>query len=426
MEKRVLVLSNNCFSKSGANGRTLEKIFCDYKKENIAQIYIKPERPDFDFCNNYYCITDKDMVLSILFRKSGKILKNTSISNIYENTSVTVKNKTVSKCLIRNLVWNLGNWKSKQLNKWLNTITPDFIFFQAGDSPFMYKIARTISIDLKIPLIFYNTEGYIFKNFNYIEKKLKSDFLYDIYHNILKRQYEKTLIHSKKIIYNCEKIKLDSDKLFNVDSEIIMTSSSHFYYDNNYCHNTFCYAGNLGVGRADALILLAKYLYEINNDFCIDIYGKATKEIIKKLKIANGINYCGFVNYKKINDIYHKHQFLIHVESFEEFYIKDLEYAFSTKIADLLASNRVIISFSPDNYASAQYFKKYDASFQINTKNSKDVKDRLKLIIENSDLQNRLIKNAKYVSITNHNEEKSKVKFNSIVNAMLFKENTVE
>ena len=419
MNKKVLVLSNNCFSKSGSNGRTLEKFFYDYKTENIAQIYIKKEDPDFEFCNKYYCITDNDMVKSIILRKSGNVVdyipKNIANDNF---KSIAITNKTAFKCLMRHVVWTLGKWKSKKLKQWLNTFNPDFIFFQAGDSPFMYKIARILSCELKIPLIFYNTEGYIFKEFNYIEKKLKSDCIYNIYHYILKKQYKKTLMYSTKVIYNCEKIKLDSDNLFNKESEVIMTSCSNFNYDSCYEANTFCYTGNLGVGRANALILLGESLNKINSGFHIDVYGKATKDMMDKFKVSKGINYCGFVDYKKIYEIYHKHQFVIHVESFDEFYIKDLEYAFSTKIADLLASNRVIISFSPDNYASSYYFKKFNSAFQINTMNSKDVEKKLGLIINDTKLQAEIVKNAKYISKLNHNENNVIDKFNKIVESI--------
>lgn len=419
MNKKVLVLSNNCFSKSGSNGRTLEKFFCDYKMENIAQIYIKKENPDFEFCNKYYCITDKDMMKSIILRKSGNVVNDIITKNTNDNSkSIAITNKTAFKCLVRHLVWTLGKWNSKNLKQWIKTINPDFIFFQAGDSPFMYKIARRLSCELKIPLVFYNTEGYIFKGFNYIEKRLKSDSIYSIYHYVLKKQYEKTLMHSIKVIYNCEKIKLDSDNLFNKESEVIMTSSSNFDYDSCYKPNTFCYTGNLGVGRAEALILLGESLYKMNKEFHIDIYGKATENMIDKFKTSKGVNYCGFVDYKQIYEIYHNNQFIVHVESFDAFYIKDLEYAFSTKIADLLACNRTIISFSPDNCASANYFKKYNSAFQINSTNLKDIEEKLKLIINDNILQTELIKNAKYVSKLNHNEENIMSKFNAIVESI--------
>ena len=50
---RLLVLSNNSFSKSNSNGRTLGSLLQGWPKDKIAQFCISTDGPDFEVCDNY-------------------------------------------------------------------------------------------------------------------------------------------------------------------------------------------------------------------------------------------------------------------------------------------------------------------------------------------------------------------------------------
>lgn len=63
---RVLVISNNGFSKTKSNGRTLGSLFQGWPKEILAQFYISSDNLDFGVCNNYFNFTDKEALLSLL------------------------------------------------------------------------------------------------------------------------------------------------------------------------------------------------------------------------------------------------------------------------------------------------------------------------------------------------------------------------
>ena len=63
---KVLVISNNCFSKTDSNGRTLAGFFYDYPKDKLAQFYIQNATPDFEVCNNYFRVTDSEALSSFL------------------------------------------------------------------------------------------------------------------------------------------------------------------------------------------------------------------------------------------------------------------------------------------------------------------------------------------------------------------------
>ena len=68
---RVLVISNNCFSKTDSNGRTLGNFFVGWPKDRLAQFYIQNASPDFEVCENYFRVTDGQAVKALLGKAAG-------------------------------------------------------------------------------------------------------------------------------------------------------------------------------------------------------------------------------------------------------------------------------------------------------------------------------------------------------------------
>ena len=67
---RILVISNNSFSKTSSNGRSLGNLFIGWPKDKIAQFCISTTEPDYDICDNYYLLTDKSLLNA--FKRFGK------------------------------------------------------------------------------------------------------------------------------------------------------------------------------------------------------------------------------------------------------------------------------------------------------------------------------------------------------------------
>ena len=158
--KKVLVIANNCFSKTNSNGRTLGNLFCTYDKTKLAQFYISGVE-DGDFCDNYFNVSDSDVIKSIMpFLKKKKTSDNKSVSGVE-------RKRNVKNMIIRNVIWNLGFWKSKEFKKWLDDFNPDCVLLQVGDCAFMIKLALWIAKKYKAEIFLYNSEAYYFKENNY-------------------------------------------------------------------------------------------------------------------------------------------------------------------------------------------------------------------------------------------------------------------
>jgi hypothetical protein len=94
MKLRPLIISNNPFSKTSNNGKTLESIFDNQNFINISQLYFTSyQNPDYSFCDNYFRITDKDVLKNIYKRKYGNKINN--LDNIdYSTNKIIFKKKS--------------------------------------------------------------------------------------------------------------------------------------------------------------------------------------------------------------------------------------------------------------------------------------------------------------------------------------------
>ena len=132
---KVLIVSHNVFSKTESMGKTLEGYFKDFDSNELAQFYIHSQIPTSKICKNYYRITDKDAIKSILGFKAGKVFtendirtsRNDSRTDIGVTASIyqRARKRTPLVYLARNLRWKLSHWNNKALQKWLDEFEPD-------------------------------------------------------------------------------------------------------------------------------------------------------------------------------------------------------------------------------------------------------------------------------------------------------------
>lgn len=181
--------------------------------------------------------------------------------------------------------------------------------------------------------------------------------------------------------------------------------------------NHISYIGNMGYQRHKQLVALGRALLKVDSEKkpdCIDVYSAESRsEIIKDFTKENGINFCGYINSEQVKKVMGESLLLIHTESFESLPRKSVAYSVSTKIADSLASGSCILAFGPDEVASIAYLKNNNAAYCITS--SDDLNTKLKIIIEDHALQDKLVKNAITLAHKNHNlNENSKLILNVI------------
>lgn len=234
------------------------------------------------------------------------------------------------------------------------------------------------------------------------------------------KKLTRTIFHAACSVYNCEELQKAYDEYFKLPSKTIYTAteiksnvvnSHEMRHENNFICS---YLGNLGLGRPESLCKIANELHNISNDYYLDIYGKIPNQnVLELFKQCSGIRYKGFVSYDRVKLIMQKSDLLVHAENFDPFYIRDLKYAFSTKIADSLASGCCFLLFAPEEFACTKYLKKYDSAFVVTKE--EELGSTLKKIVTDESLRMRYIENAKKLAKKNHNIEVNKNKFHEIL-----------
>ena len=418
MTPKVLVISNECFSKSSSNGRTLGNFFVVWPKKNLAQFFLSGE-PDSDYCENYYHVSDRQ-ALNALFRKNntgGVVQENKSEKQMPVSKSSGKKVKRNALTMLgRDCIWKLSPWKSKGYWKWVKQFNPDVVLLQAGDCAFMYNLAVETSRKTDSKLIIYNSEGYYFKDFDYFRAQGIPHLMYPIFRSSLKKSLRKAYDNAYCVIYICDELKEEYAKEFSGYAETVFTGSDVRYEPKERENSGFTtvYCGNLGLKRHESLIDIANQLQTISSNLFVDVYGKTDNpEVINAFNNCKGIRFHGLVSYEEVTRIMRNADMLLYVESFDAFYQEDIKFGFSTKIADSLSSGNCLLLYAPEHFACYQYLKKNTAAYTAS--NKEQLKVILTELVNNPEARTRYQSSALELAKKNHDILKNNEKFQSIL-----------
>ncbi len=417
---RVLVLSNECFANSSSNGRTLGNFVNGLPKSKIAQFFLSGN-PDGMVCEKFYQVTDKQALKTFLCKSIpyGTIVVSKSDAPLgkLSGTNRTVQKNAVTM-LLRELIWESGRWKKYGFHKWVEEYQPQLILLQAGNSGFMCELAVQLSEQYSAPLVIYNSECYYFKNFDYFNSKGAAHLLYPLFQKTFCKKFKKAIRKAAISVYISKELKDEYDNAFHLPSAVIYTATDVLPLDAKNKKESDCftvsYLGNMGVGRVDSLCEFAKILREVHDAAHLDVYGKVrSQEIIEKFNTHPNIRYKGFVSYEEVLNVMRNSDLLIHVESFDDFYKEDLKFAFSTKIADSLASGTCFLLYAPESLTCTKYLLGNQAAYVAVDR--AQLKEHLKTLTQDENARTRYLRNAQQLVRTNHNAQKNAKAFQHIL-----------
>ena len=418
MIPRVLVLSNECFSRTSSNGRTLGNFFANWPKEKLAQFFISGI-PSSDYCENYFQVSDRQALNALINRKDigGKVNSESQKIGSVGGIGKGNTKRNALTMLIRECVWETGSWQKSGYWNWIKEFDPQIVLLQAGDCAFMFHLACKTAKKTQAKLVIYNSEGYYFKDFDYFKSTGVGHLLFPLFLSKLKSTIRKGYNQADYAIFNCEALRKDFCREFSVHSDVVYTATD--LLDNISTKETnedftVTYAGNLGVGRPNSLVDIANTLQKINKDYFLDVYGSIPNDTVKKIfDECCGIRFHGQISYDEVRKKMAESDILIHAEGFDPYYIKDLKYAFSTKIADCLASNRCFLMYAPSSFAETQYLLENRAAYVASTKEELEIV--LRQLTNNPETRDKYIENALGLAKKNHSNETSVALFQRIL-----------
>ncbi|MBO4468726.1 MAG: hypothetical protein J5766_05435 [Clostridia bacterium] len=413
------MISHTSFTKSDSMGSTLASYFTGYDSDRLAQFYIKDMTPDMPVCKNYYRVTDREVFKAALFTFSCRPVGGRIEPDFSGKQSSAAKKDTKSgnsknralRMIVRNTVWNLSRFTKKGFQKWVDEFSPDAVLVQPGDFGYILKLATKISKKRRIPLIIHQSESYYLKP--YYSKRLS----YLLYRLNFKRNFEKMMKRASACIYLCDALQRDYGKIFDVPSVTIYKSTdiipkAHEVADTN---NGFrcIYGGNLGeaVGRAEPLCEIGKAIKKCGG--VIDVYTSSKGEHLRELNDENGIVLHGAVSSDELIKKTQHSDFVLHIENQSKEHITDLEYAFSTKIADMLACGRPAIIYGSAEIAGIKYFADNDLGLVIEKK--EDLYPEIKNLVDDPERQNEYVGRAIKFAKENHDPKKNSEKTKKLI-----------
>ena len=403
--KKVLIISSCCFSKSESNGKTMESLFSFMPSDKLAQFYVKDFDPDRLFCDDYFRVTDKDM-LKCFVRASGGKLYDKKIRENRKVKTASIPQKNAFRLLIRQFVWSLNVWRIRTgYKEWVKQVAPDVVFYMVGENTFMMKIAMVTSKWTGAPLLVFNTEGYYYAQHNYFPS---SSFLGKLSFNLFLKRYKRTfqelMSKTSHVIYNCEKLENDYSREFKLPSTVLYTSSSikvtPYCPKKDLANLRISYIGTLGLGRHTSLIQIGKVLSDYQANLAIHVFGSCKREIADQLCAAQGVEYKGLVPFDQVVEEIDNSDILVHIESFDPFYTDVIKYGFTTKIADSLMAGRCFFVYAPSYVACYDYIHSFNP--QCVASSYSEMKEKLiALITDSRERQNSAALN-KELALRNH------------------------
>jgi len=409
----MLIVGNECISSVSSNGRTLRNFLIGWPKNQLAQFYIHGSSPAFEVCQNYYRVSDHQALNAFLHKKNvGGVVSCCEDRKTASEPKASKPKRNALTMLARELIWSSKCWMTPAFKEWCDNFAPELILLQAGDCAFMFQIAAELARKYRIQLVIYNSEGYYLKKFDYFRAKGIAHLCYPIFYKYFCRVFEKTIKQAALSIYICDPLKNDYDLALSLPSATVYTATEMKVKSMQKDGETFTvsYLGNLGVGRHEPLIEIAEVLQNISKEYYLDVYGKIpNNEVSTAFEVCPGIRYKGFVSYEQVIQIMQDSDLLIHAENFNEFYREDLKYAFSTKIADSLASGTCFLVYAPEEMACSRYLSEHKAAYIACNRGELHV--TLRSLSENPEMRNKYLSNAALLVEKNHNAERNAKQF---------------
>lgn len=411
---KILIIENECLSHSSSNGRTLANLLVGWPKECLAQFCISMRDPNYEICDNYYCVTDYDALYAAILRKKITGGKSAIAENMMAGKPIE---KTPFTMVVRNAVWNTDAWLQRSFYTWVDEFNPDMILLMNGDSYFMHRLALNLAKKYNLPMVIFNCEAYYFFDRVIGDKGLLPNLFQWIFIKKYRRYFEQTIGYAAYSVYLNELLERDYTNVFHKPCTTLYTGSEVLFEPKYEISERprFSYLGNFSFDRHKPLIEIAKALQSVSSDYKLDVYGnlEGFDEAKDAFDSCNAINYCGVVSYEEVIEVIHESDIVFHTECFDKNISYAIYYGFSTKIADSVSSGTNFFVYAPGNLAFMQYLTKKECAWCVD--DSCKLEATLSRLLTDKVERMRILNNARLVAESNHNAFKNSERFKDIL-----------
>ncbi len=424
MAPRILIVGTVPYDRQ-MTSRAFDSYFHNWEKENLAQIFSNPLEPLRGHCGTLFQITDK-MMLSRRLKKSaqtGRIYNYDDLKNVRESNNGSGnglvgklykfgKRKFPINYLLRGLLWKKKYWCTDKLLKWADDFAPDCVFLAFSDDFFIPQIALFFAERYGVPIISCIGDDYYFND------RFSISPFYHLYRRRYKKLIDSVFAHGGSAAYIGDKIRDKYNNEFGLDGETVYLTSEverQPFRPIRLDNPKILYCGNIRLGRNNSLIDIATVLSEINSNYKITVYSNETVDkYFRQLKDNRNIDYCGMVPYEKVMAETSDSDIVVVVEGFDKKDVNITRYSLSTKVADSLASGRLVLGYGSPECGAIEYLLNNNCGLTCTS--IEELRLKLPSVLFDTSYQTQAYEISQRVSSNHHTLEKSNAVFEELVN----------
>lgn len=409
---KVLSVNINVWRDDSAI-RTLPEIFACWEKDRLAQIYTRAGVPCTPVCDEFLRINENAIIKSIYKRqtKTAQPVFNSKNLDTNEDKELKKEQQRYKKArkrhswfmtLCRDLVWAMGKWKTKELDEFLDKVSPDVLFMPIYPVVYMARLQNYIAKYTKKPVVCYLADD----NFSY---KICGKNLFAYIHRFWLRTKTIDMIKScQKLFVIAPKTKEECKSLFGKDTEYLTRaidfSNLEFKEPEVNTPLKMVYAGKLIIGRDKALMKIAQAVSKINRQevkISFEVYAPQSpnKDFLKAMS-QKGCSFMGSVDKAELEKTQKNADVLVFAESLDKKHYNAARLSFSTKITDYFKSGKCIFALGSKEIAPMDYLIKEDAAITVT--DYKDIEASLIRLCDNPELIKQYGKKAFDLAVRNH------------------------
>ena len=407
---KVLVVGINAW-REDATAHTLKNIFSCWDPQRLAHIYTRSELPDTKVASRFFQISETEVLKSV-FKPWKCIGHEVSCKDVPNSEVVVQEHERYSKAhkrssavfpLLREFVWMLGHWRSRQLKKFVADFDPDLLFIPIYPTVYMGWVQRLIISLAGKPFVCYLADD----NYSY---ESCSGFLQYVHRFWLRRNVKWLSTHCRDMFVIVEKEKEETDALFGTDSKILTKGID--FSDRPYVHKeinkpiNFVYTGSLIIGRDKTMALIADAINKVNEEAgetkaTLNIYsGDEPKQQVMEHLNNGASRYNGFLPRTDVDRVQGAADVVVFAEALEGKESNIARLSFSTKITDYLANGKCVLAVGREEIAPIDYFLRNDSAVIVSSPQA--IYDTVKRLCEHSELICSYSRKAYDCAVRNH------------------------
>ena len=419
--KKILILTVDCWNTKNAasSATTYSTLFTSMSEYELYNIYIREELPDDPCCKRYFQISERRIIKGLFNRKikSGKEVKRQSVCSEADNENINKQKDFYdkqrnhfyyTKKMIREIIWFLSKWKSKELDDYLEQIKPDIVLFAMEGYIHFNRICRYVIKKTGAKSI-----GYFWDD-NFTYRQRPNNLGYKVFRFFQRKSLKKLAKFTDQFWAISPKTKIEADCFFGIDCIVLPkpTERDTSVIPKNESDSTkplkMMYAGNLMIGRINTIKALAEVLKFVNSSelkVVLDVY--TSTKIPDELKnYGYGIVFHDPVSTREVLELQDKSRVLLFVEDIVGAEKKVARLSISTKVPDLLSSGKCIFALGDYDTASMEYF--YKEKTALCAQNKAEILDCINVLLECPDVVKEYSERAFDCAKRNHSKDNIK------------------